>query len=203
MVAVACAGVYQKCNGPMRNTLRNSPTGVVKQPGRQQPVRVKLLRPLAHVAQTCPPDGDSQDWWRRLSKALGSVSEDFVSASLLQLQAAARSPYGTISETAMNAALAMISAAAPKDEIEAALAVQMSCTHAVSMAILGKLDSGFGRDRRISSFASAAARLMRTFTMQIETFRRLRHGGQQIVRVEHVHVNDGGQAVIGNVKKSS
>ena len=33
-------------------------------------------------------------------------------------------------------------------------------------------------------------------------FRRLRHGGQQIVRVEHVHVNDGGQAVIGNVKKS-
>jgi hypothetical protein len=27
----------------------------------------------------------------------------------------------------------------------------------------------------------------------------LRNGGQQYVRVEHVHVNDGGQAVIGNV----
>ena len=26
-------------------------------------------------------------------------------------------------------------------------------------------------------------------------------GGQQFVRVAHVHVNDGGQAVIGNVKK--
>jgi hypothetical protein len=25
------------------------------------------------------------------------------------------------------------------------------------------------------------------------------HGGQQYVRVEHVHVADGGQAVIGNV----
>ena len=33
--------------------------------------------------------------------------------------------------------------------------------------------------------------------------RRLRNGGQQYVRVEHVHVNDGGQAVIGNVKKSN
>jgi hypothetical protein len=33
--------------------------------------------------------------------------------------------------------------------------------------------------------------------------RRLRHGGQQYVRVEHVYVNDGGQAVIGNVKQSS
>jgi hypothetical protein len=29
--------------------------------------------------------------------------------------------------------------------------------------------------------------------------RRLRNGGSQFVRVEHVHVNDGGQAVIGAV----
>ena len=31
--------------------------------------------------------------------------------------------------------------------------------------------------------------------MQVEVLRRLRNGGQQFVRVEHVHVNDGGQAV--------
>jgi hypothetical protein len=36
--------------------------------------------------------------------------------------------------------------------------------------------------------------------MQMEALRRLRSGGQRFVRVEHVHVNDGGQAVIGNVK---
>jgi hypothetical protein len=36
-------------------------------------------------------------------------------------QAAARLPFGGISETAVNAALAMIEAAAPKDEIEGAL----------------------------------------------------------------------------------
>ncbi len=29
----------------------------------------------------------------------------------------------------------------------------------------------------------------------------LASGGQQFMRIEHVHVNDGGQAVIGNVKK--
>ena len=38
--------------------------------------------------------------------------------------------------------------------------------------------------------------------MQTEVLRRPRNGGQQFVRVEHVHVNDGGQALIGNVKKS-
>ena len=36
--------------------------------------------------------------------------------------------------------------------------------------------------------------------MQMEVLRRLRHGGHQHVRVEHVHINDGGQALIGNVK---
>jgi len=60
-----------------------------------------------------------------LNKALGTTSSDFVNASLFQIQAAARSPLGGISELSMNAALAMIEAAAPKDEIEAALAVQM------------------------------------------------------------------------------
>jgi len=68
------------------------------------------------------------------------------------------------------------------------------------MAILGTIDSGFGTERRIAAFATAAARLLRAYAMQMEVLRRLRHGGHQYLRVEHVHVNDGGQAVIGNVK---
>jgi hypothetical protein len=180
----------------------NTHSPAAGQPGRLPPVRVKLLRPDAYVSQTYPPDGESKNWWRRLNGALGTTSSDFVNASLLQLQAAARSPFGTISETHINAALAMIEAAAPKDEIEGALAVQMACTHTAAMAVLAKLDSGFGTERRIAAFGSAAARLMRAYATQIEVLRRLRSGGQQFMRIEHVHVNDGGQAVIGNVKKS-
>ena len=178
------------------------PTPAPSRTGRLPPVRVALWRPDAFVAQTHPPDGETKNWWERLNKALGTTSSDFVNASLLQLQAAARSPFGNISEMHINAALAMIEAAAPKDEIEGALAVQIACTHTAAMAILAKLDSGFGTERRIAAFGSAAARLMKTFTLQIETLRRLRNGGQQFVRVEHVHVNDGGRAVIGNVTKS-
>jgi hypothetical protein len=147
-----------------------------------------------------PPDGEGKNWWRRLNKALGTTSSDFVNASLFQIQAACRSPWGGISELAMNAAIAMIEAAAPKDEIEGALAVQMAATHAAAMAVLARLDSRFADERRISAFGSAAARLMKAYAMQVEVLRRLRNGGQQYVRVEHVHVNDGGQAVVGNVK---
>jgi hypothetical protein len=131
------------------------------------------------------------------------MSSDFVNASLLQLQAAARSPFGRISQTGMNAALAMITAAAPRDEIEAALAIQMACAHMAAMSILSKLDSGPATERRIAVFGSTAARLMKTYAMQVEVLRRLRGGGHQYVRVEHVHVNSGGQAAIGNVKNKA
>ena len=180
--------------------LSNPPTPVAGQ-CRQPPVRVTLLRADAYAEQTAPPDGESKGWGSRLNKALGTVSTDFVRASLLQLQGAARSPYGTISETAINASLAMVEAAAPRDELEGALAVQMACTHTVAMSVLAKIDSGFGTERRTAAFGSTAARLMKAYAMQMEVLRRLRTGGQQVVRVEHVHVNDGGQAVIGNVKK--
>ena len=185
----------------MTTKLNKIPTPAAGQLGRLPPVRVKLWRPDAYVAQTHPPDGDSKNWWKRLNKALGTTSSDFVNASLLQLQAAARSPFGNVSEMHIDAALAMIEAAAPKDEIEGALAVQIACTHMATMSILANLDGRLGTERRIATFGSAAARLLRAFATQVEVLRRLRNGGQQFVRVEHVHVNDGGQAVIGNVKK--
>jgi hypothetical protein len=50
----------------------------------------------------------------------------------------------------MNAALAMIEAAAPKDEIEAALAVQMACTHTAAMAVLAKLECAFTSSGELS-----------------------------------------------------
>jgi hypothetical protein len=177
----------------------SNPTTPVADQRRLPPVRVKVLRADMYTEQTASPDAESEEWLPRLTKALGTVSTDFVRASLLQLQGACRSPYGKISEMAINSALAMIEAAAPTNELEGALAVQMACTHAAAMSVLAQMDSGFGTERRIAAFGSTAARLMKTYAMQMEVLRRLRTGGQQFVRVEHVHVNDGGRAAIGNM----
>jgi hypothetical protein len=49
--------------------------------------------------------------------------------------------------------------------------------------------------------ASSAARLLCAYATQVEALRRLRNGGSQTVRVEHVYVNEGGQAIIGNVQR--
>ncbi len=164
------------------------------------PARVKLQRVNCNYFKPYPPDGQEKLWWERLKKALGTASSDFVNATLLQIQNASRLPGAGISETGINAILALIKAAEPKNEIEAALAIQMACSHSVTMVLLERLGGGFRNDQSMARLAGAASRLMRASAMHVETLRRLRSGGSQHVRVEHVHVNDGGQAVIGNIK---
>jgi hypothetical protein len=102
----------------------------------------------------------------------------------------------------VNASLAFIESAKPRDEIECALVIQMACTHSAAMAVLSRLGGAAGGDRSVAAMASAAARLLRAYATQVGALRRLRNGGSQVVRVEHVHVNEGGQALIGNVKST-
>jgi hypothetical protein len=46
-------------------------------------------------------------------------------------------------------------------------------------------------------------KLARTFTTQVEALKRHRTGGQQKMTVEHVHVHQGGQAIVGHVENSA
>jgi hypothetical protein len=45
-----------------------------------------------------------------------------------------------------------------------------------------------------------AVKLLRTYVAQLEAFQRYRGKGQQNVTVEHVHVHQGGQAIVGHVE---
>ena len=162
-----------------------------------KPIGVKLRRINANLAQAYPPKGDERLWWARLKVALGTSSSDFVNASLYQLQAAASLPGAGICEIAMNAALAFVESLRPQNELEAALAIQMACTHSANMTILSRLRGG--GDRHVAATSSASARLVQAFATQAETLRRLKIGNLQTVRVEHVHVHGGVKAAIENI----
>ena len=43
-------------------------------------------------------------------------------------------------------------------------------------------------------------KLARTYATQVEALRKYRNGGKQTVTVQHVNVEDGGQAIVGNVE---
>ena len=52
-------------------------------------------------------------------------------------------------------------------------------------------------------YGNLATKFLRTYTAQLEALAKLRRGGGQTVRVEHVHVYEGGQAVVGNITQTS
>lgn len=96
----------------------------------------------------------------------------------------------------LNAALAMVEAIAPRDELEAALASQMAGCHVLTMEMLGQARHAENLEY-LGVYGGLAVKLVRTFTLQMEALAKLRGGGQQKVEVRHVHVN--GNAVIGDV----
>jgi hypothetical protein len=44
-------------------------------------------------------------------------------------------------------------------------------------------------------------KLARTFASQVEALKKYRSAGEQTIKVQHVTVNDGGQAIVGNVSQ--
>ena len=160
---------------------------------------VKLRRITASSATAYPPAGETSLWWARLKMVFGTNSSAFVDAALAQLMAAARLPCSGISETAVNAALAMIEAAKPQNALEGALAVQAACTHTAAMAVLARLGGGHGSERRVVALATAASRLLNAYSLQMEALRRLHRGPDQVIRVERVNVQDGGQAIFAAI----
>jgi hypothetical protein len=99
----------------------------------------------------------------------------------------------------VSAALAGLSGIAPKDELEGMMAAQLVAAHSAAMecyrrAMIGE-QTFEGRRENLGQ----ANKLSRTFAALMDALDRHRGKGQQYVKVEHVHVHQGGQAIVGTV----
>ena len=83
------------------------------------------------------------------------------------------------------------------------LAVQMVGCHNLGMTMIRRATTT-DRVDFLSTYGNLGAKLLRTFTAQLEALARLRgQTTQQTVRVEHVTVEAGGQAIVGAVATGS
>jgi hypothetical protein len=132
-----------------------------------------------------------------LMEALGTADTDFFTGLLAQLANA-----GTIGqevdERGLNFMFSMVKGIEPRDEVEAMLAAQMAATHNAIMTFARRLNHVDNIPQQDSA-ERAFNKLARTFASQVEALKRYRSAGEQIVRVERVTVNEGGQAIVGNV----
>lgn len=150
---------------------------------------------LIHAA----PHSDALGHHVRMLDTFGTASPEFASRGLGRLGAVMRDRGQDLpTEEQTNMALAAMSGIGPQDEIEAMLAMQMVATHEAGMEMLTRAKRADGATA-MQECGTLAVKLLRTFTTQAETLAKLRRGGEQKVRVEHVHVYQGGQAIVGNV----
>lgn len=132
-----------------------------------------------------------------LAGAVGTNDLDFLGGILVQIANVA-SKGQTADAGAVNYMLSMVKGVQPRDQIEAMLAAQMAAVHNASMTFARRLNHVENIPQQDSA-ERAFNKLARTFTAQVEALKRYRSAGEQTVRVEHVTVNEGGQAIVGNV----
>ena len=127
----------------------------------------------------------------------GTADMDFMNGLSMQLLKLAWNG-SSVNEQDFKFLLATVAGVEPKDEVEAMLAAQMAAVHNATMVGARRLKVAQTPQQRETS-GRAINKLARTFVAQVEALKRYRTGGEQKVTVEHVTVNDGGQAIVGNV----
>jgi len=164
---------------------------------RDRPPRLKVALDGTELSS---PHSDFIGHLTAMLDAMGTRSSDFLAANLGQLEAITRTRGATRGDTSagLGAGFAIVQAIEPDDELEAALAVQIAAAHATSLNLMS---SAAQTDRidQLQVYANLATKFQRTMTLQIEALAKLRGKGQQTVRVEHVNVQPGGQAIVGDV----
>jgi len=132
---------------------------------------------------------------KRLVRATG---DEHVTHGLLTQMIALGSQGTQIDENASNFALGFVDSMQPRDAAEALLMTQMAAIHQAMMMFAQRLNQADNIPQQDAA-ERALNKLARSFTAQTEALKRYRSKGQQTVRVERVTVNEGGQAVVGNV----
>lgn len=87
----------------------------------------------------------------------------------------------------------------PRDAVEAMLVTQMTAMHFAISSMSQKVRHATSPELR-EAYERSMTRLSRTFVAQMEGLKKYRAKAQQVVRVERVTINEGGQAIVGNVE---
>ena len=134
---------------------------------------------------------------RLLYEAIGTTDDAFFEGLVSQMiEATMRC--GEPDPKALNFMLSVVKGIEPRDQLEAMLAAQMAAVHSAALKAARTLANSTIIAQQDSA-QRTLNKLMRTFATQMEALKRYRSTGEQKVTVQHVTVNDGGQAVVGTV----
>ena len=136
----------------------------------------------------------------KMKMSLGSDDVDFVNVMANQIYLSHPSLREEHPCDILNKITPVLHAIKPRDEFEGIMATQIVSTHNLAMEMMSRAAQ---REDQIAieSAVNLATKLTRSFITLVDGLDKHRYGRQQKMTVEHVHVNEGGQAIVGNVKQ--
>ncbi len=134
----------------------------------------------------------------KFAEAFG-LSDHDAAVGFLEGVAKVIRPQGLNVDTA-NRLLAILHDISPRDPIEGMIATQMIAVNHAAMIMTQRVVTSDDSFLQAELAVNLACKLQRTLVALVEALHRYRSGGQQRVVVEHVHVNEGGQAVVGTIQ---
>ena len=158
-----------------------------KQPPAQT-VQVELDDPARGTGRLKALGGSQSDHWNNI------IANDTIQALWIFKNSDEKTKHNQI-----NAALSGLIGIGPRDELEGMMAAQLIAAHSAVMECYRRAMIGDQTFEGRRESLSQANKLSRTFTQLLDALNRHRGKGQQKVTVEHVHVHQGGQAIVGNV----
>ncbi len=163
--------------------------------GQTQAAAAPRIKLLSHGFAIDHPDPELGE--RLMAETLGVVDREAMHGIIRQLVKASVSG-GRPDEVNIAFMISMVKSIRPRDSVEAMLVAQMVSVHVMAMRCAHHL-AGADDLAQQDSAARALGRLARTFPAQIEALNRYRSQSEPAITVQNVKVEDGGNAIVGNV----
>jgi len=163
----------------------------------QRPRRVEpVLSISGEVGTIDAPHSDKAGQACALMDTFATTSDAFVNRQLCNLASMGGGGAAQPTSNDIGAALAIVGAVEPQNELEAALAVQIAMTHQLAASLTMRAQQS-PTVKGMTDYGNLATKAARTFTAQLDALTRLRSGGKQVVEHRHYNIdNRGGQTVV-------
>jgi hypothetical protein len=124
-----------------------------------------------------------------------AVNLDFFSKAVLAFL-----PKSKLDEDSVYTMKVMFEELKPASLVEAMVYAQLLALHTHSMDLMAEAHRSVMIETK-EKYLSVSNKLIRTFNAALGALERFKRQGRQIIRVETVNVNEGGQAIVGNLEQ--
>lgn len=169
-----------------------------------QKLRAPRFKTLPGKPDTILPDETSaaslDEWAADLCAATGARDRGAAAKIILE---SSQVRFRVDADMSANLTAALFADFKPADPLEGLLFGELVACHTAGMEFLRRSLLPEQTPEGIDVNVTRATKLLRTVTAQADVLARLRGkgGSEQRVTVQHVHVSEGGQAIVGNVSK--